>query len=225
VAGRDSKRRVAQELREFSASGLARPPGTLVKLGAPYMGECFDYIRMLHERGRDRPVLAGKRVPQAYSGLNGFAQWGPPPNHYTSVIVVGQETAEVVHSFTGCRIRARINDRGGGSIPKSMARRFGSVQASARRGLGCGLDCATTTDKHLGQVGNDRARRAFLGMDPATVTDSEPLAACGLQAQLVAMGRDAAVEVPHGRLGLLVHSACLAGCVRPDSRPEDCSFA
>jgi len=49
-------------------------------------------------------------LPQAYSGHNGFAQWGPPPNRYTSVIAVGLERAEVLHSFTGCRLRARIDD-------------------------------------------------------------------------------------------------------------------
>jgi hypothetical protein len=52
-------------------------------------------------------------LPQAYSGHNGFAQWGPPPNRYTSVIAVGQETAELVHNFTSCQIRAHINDQVG----------------------------------------------------------------------------------------------------------------
>jgi 4-amino-4-deoxy-L-arabinose transferase-like glycosyltransferase len=49
-------------------------------------------------------------LPQAYSGHNGFAQWGPPPNRYTSVVVVGQEASEVKNYFTGCRVRAHIDD-------------------------------------------------------------------------------------------------------------------
>lgn len=61
--------------------------------------------------GVGRPA---KGLPQAYSGHNEVWVSGPPPNRYTSVIVVGQETAShMQRNFTGCRVLAHINDEVG----------------------------------------------------------------------------------------------------------------
>ena len=50
-------------------------------------------------------------LPGAYSGHNGFTQWGPPPNTRTSAIVVGQlDNNLLARDFTGCHTEASIND-------------------------------------------------------------------------------------------------------------------
>jgi len=43
-------------------------------------------------------------VPRAYSGHNGFAEWGPPPDHAGAVVVVGLGPRSVSESFRGCRL-------------------------------------------------------------------------------------------------------------------------
>ena len=49
-------------------------------------------------------------LPQAYSGHNGFSEWGPPPNSDTPAILVGEELeATVAADFRGCAVRAHIN--------------------------------------------------------------------------------------------------------------------
>ena len=50
-------------------------------------------------------------LPQAYSGHNGFSEWGPPPNSDTAAILVGEELeATVAADFRGCAVRAHIDD-------------------------------------------------------------------------------------------------------------------
>jgi hypothetical protein len=46
----------------------------------------------------------------AYSGHNAFADWGPPPDGATPVVVVGLDPGD---AFTGCRQRARIDNDAG----------------------------------------------------------------------------------------------------------------
>jgi hypothetical protein len=50
-------------------------------------------------------------LPQAYSGHNGFSEWGPPPDSDTAAILVGEELdATVAADFRGCAVRAHVND-------------------------------------------------------------------------------------------------------------------
>lgn len=50
-------------------------------------------------------------LPQAFSGHNGFAEWGPPPNSDTSVVVVGEELEQIERrDFLDCRVKAHIDD-------------------------------------------------------------------------------------------------------------------
>jgi hypothetical protein len=52
-------------------------------------------------------------LPQAYSGHNSFASWGPPPDRATSVIVIGITGASLTRHFAGCRLAARVENRAG----------------------------------------------------------------------------------------------------------------
>ncbi len=52
-------------------------------------------------------------LPYPYSGHNGWALWGPPPNSDTTALVVGIDLPQAQQDFTGCRLRARINNRQG----------------------------------------------------------------------------------------------------------------
>jgi hypothetical protein len=50
-------------------------------------------------------------LPYPYSGHNGWALWGPPPDSDTTALLVGIDRQQAQHDFTGCRLRARINNR------------------------------------------------------------------------------------------------------------------
>ncbi|HEV7752920.1 MAG TPA: glycosyltransferase family 39 protein [Baekduia sp.] len=52
-------------------------------------------------------------LPAAYSGHNGFAEWGPPPDRPGRVVVVGLGPAELAGHFEGCRIAARVDNAAG----------------------------------------------------------------------------------------------------------------
>ena len=50
-------------------------------------------------------------LPKAYSGHNGFSEWGPPPKADTAAILVGEELqATVAADFSRCAVRAHIDD-------------------------------------------------------------------------------------------------------------------
>jgi 4-amino-4-deoxy-L-arabinose transferase-like glycosyltransferase len=49
-------------------------------------------------------------LPYPYSGHNGWALWGPPPNSDTTALVVGIDRQQARSDFTGCRLRARIDN-------------------------------------------------------------------------------------------------------------------
>jgi len=49
-------------------------------------------------------------LPYPFSGHNGWALWGPPPDADTVAVVVGLDRQRVSASFTGCSVRARIDD-------------------------------------------------------------------------------------------------------------------
>jgi 4-amino-4-deoxy-L-arabinose transferase-like glycosyltransferase len=49
-------------------------------------------------------------LPPAYSGHNGFAEWGPPPDRAGPVVVVGLSGTELEAYFAGCRLAARIGN-------------------------------------------------------------------------------------------------------------------
>jgi hypothetical protein len=52
-------------------------------------------------------------LPQAYSGHNGFGEWGPPPDRVGPVVVVGLDSATLASHFEGCRLAARVNNSAG----------------------------------------------------------------------------------------------------------------
>jgi 4-amino-4-deoxy-L-arabinose transferase-like glycosyltransferase len=52
-------------------------------------------------------------LPQAYSGHNAFAEWGPPPDRPGAVVVVGLDPAPLHNHFAGCRLAARITNSAG----------------------------------------------------------------------------------------------------------------
>ena len=49
-------------------------------------------------------------LPQAYSGHNSYADWGPPPDSATTAIVVGYEQQALERWFGTCRDAARIDN-------------------------------------------------------------------------------------------------------------------
>jgi hypothetical protein len=49
-------------------------------------------------------------LPYPYSGHNGWALWGPPPNNDTTALLVGIDPQQAQSDFTGCRLRARLNN-------------------------------------------------------------------------------------------------------------------
>jgi Dolichyl-phosphate-mannose-protein mannosyltransferase len=53
---------------------------------------------------------AGLGLPQAYSGHNGFGEWGPPPDVAGPVVVVGYDAPDVAAHFEGCRLAARVTN-------------------------------------------------------------------------------------------------------------------
>ncbi len=52
-------------------------------------------------------------LPYPYSGHNAWALWGPPPDADTTVVLVGIDRSQAEQSFTGCRLRARVDNRDG----------------------------------------------------------------------------------------------------------------
>ena len=57
-------------------------------------------------------ALFGPRrgLPYPFSGHNGWWLWGPPPDRDRPVVVIGFEAGYAGSFFTGCRLRARIDD-------------------------------------------------------------------------------------------------------------------
>ena len=49
-------------------------------------------------------------LPYPYSGHNGWALWGPPPNSRRTVVLIGISATQARHDFTGCRLQARIDN-------------------------------------------------------------------------------------------------------------------
>ena len=49
-------------------------------------------------------------LPTPYSGHNGWALWGPPPDADMTAVVVGLDPLETRRYFRGCRVRARIDN-------------------------------------------------------------------------------------------------------------------
>lgn len=52
-------------------------------------------------------------IDVAYSGHNGFAEWGPPPDRPTPVVVVGLEPSELSRHFRDCRLADRVSNPAG----------------------------------------------------------------------------------------------------------------
>ena len=52
-------------------------------------------------------------LPNAFSGHNGYWDWGPPPNEPAPVIAIGFSRNELARSMSGCRIEARIANSAG----------------------------------------------------------------------------------------------------------------
>jgi hypothetical protein len=51
-------------------------------------------------------------LPGAYSGHNGFADWGPPARRAGPVVTVGLDASQL-RSFRGCRLAARVDNSAG----------------------------------------------------------------------------------------------------------------
>jgi 4-amino-4-deoxy-L-arabinose transferase-like glycosyltransferase len=49
-------------------------------------------------------------LPRAYSGHNGFADWGIPPDDRRTAVVVGFERGDLPSAFAGCRLEGRIDN-------------------------------------------------------------------------------------------------------------------
>ena len=50
-------------------------------------------------------------LPDAYSGHNGFSEWGPPPDRDDRALVIGFDNGgELAPQLTGCRQLARVDD-------------------------------------------------------------------------------------------------------------------
>jgi hypothetical protein len=49
-------------------------------------------------------------LPYPYSGHNGWALWQPPPDADTAALLVGIDRAQAEQNFTGCRLRAQIDN-------------------------------------------------------------------------------------------------------------------
>ena len=49
-------------------------------------------------------------LPAAYSGHNGFAEWGPPPDRPGPVVAVGLTESQLAASFNGCRLAERVSN-------------------------------------------------------------------------------------------------------------------
>jgi hypothetical protein len=82
----------------------------------------------VYDRARGRPVVftsnygdagALRRygpalgLPAAYSGHNAFADWGPPPDRPSQVVVVGLDASDLARDFRGCRLAARVGNAAG----------------------------------------------------------------------------------------------------------------
>lgn len=52
-------------------------------------------------------------LPDAYSGHNAFAEWGPPPDRPAPVVAVGLDERELAAHFAGCRLAARVENSAG----------------------------------------------------------------------------------------------------------------
>jgi hypothetical protein len=52
-------------------------------------------------------------LPGAYSGHNGFSEWGPPPDHSGSVVVIGLDGADLNRFFQSCHLAARVTNSSG----------------------------------------------------------------------------------------------------------------
>lgn len=52
-------------------------------------------------------------LPAAYSGHNGFGDWGPPPDRPGRVVVVGLDTTTLARDFRGCRVVAHTTNSAG----------------------------------------------------------------------------------------------------------------
>ena len=50
-------------------------------------------------------------LPAAYSGHNGFAEWGPPPDRPGPVVAVGLDASGAPSHFRGCRLAAADRQR------------------------------------------------------------------------------------------------------------------
>jgi 4-amino-4-deoxy-L-arabinose transferase-like glycosyltransferase len=52
-------------------------------------------------------------LPAAFSGHNGFGEWGPPPDRAGPVVAVGLDGSLLGDNFEGCRLAARVTNAAG----------------------------------------------------------------------------------------------------------------
>jgi hypothetical protein len=59
-------------------------------------------------------LLGGRALPRAYSGHNGYSEWGRPPDSDTHALLLGYDgPRDAAPYFSGCRRLARIDNGDG----------------------------------------------------------------------------------------------------------------
>jgi hypothetical protein len=61
-------------------------------------------------------------LPAAYSGHNGFAEWGPPPERFSMTIAVGFSETSLRRWFGACTTAGRVRNDAGISNQEDGAR-------------------------------------------------------------------------------------------------------
>lgn len=84
----------------WTVAGVYREAGRAAVIFTSNYGEAGAIDRFGPELG----------LPSAYSGHNGFAEWGPPPNGSDSVVVVGLTAQGLREHFKRCRLAARVHN-------------------------------------------------------------------------------------------------------------------
>jgi hypothetical protein len=92
-----------QFVATVSRAWLSLPPATRART-AIFTGN-------YGEAGAVDVLGRAKGLPRAYSGHNGFSEWGIPPARANRALVLGFDNAgELAPEFAGCRTLARINN-------------------------------------------------------------------------------------------------------------------
>ncbi len=73
-------------------------------------GEAVIFTENYGEAGAIARLGPAHGLPYPYSGHNAWTLWGPPPDSSRTVVLVGIGATQARRDFTGCRLRARIDN-------------------------------------------------------------------------------------------------------------------